>query len=215
MEMIMQFPGTSRPPRVVRRRHRHRTAAHGSRVRLRDGSVVLIRPVRSSDAQLLAEGFARLSARSRWMRFLTVRNELSPAELRYLTDIDHHDHEALGAFNRDGHGVGVARYIRDKTDPHAAEIAITIADDWQGRGLGRELLTRLSQRAVQEGIGRFTALVSTDNVAMTALLRNAGHTLANGGDGTVEFEIRLAPTGSARPRRVVSLLAGSMAGPAR
>jgi RimJ/RimL family protein N-acetyltransferase len=149
------------------------------------------------------------------MRFLTVRNELSPAELRYLTDIDHHDHEALGALNRDGRGVGVARYIRDKTDPHAAEIAITIADDWQGRGLGRELLTRLSQRARQEGIRRFTALVSADNVAMTALLRNAGHMLADGGSDTVEFEIRLAPTGSARPRRVVSLLAGSMAGPAR
>jgi hypothetical protein len=82
MEMIMQFPGASRPPRMVRRRHRHRTAAHGSRVRLRDGSVVLIRPVRSSDAQLLAEGFARLSARSRWMRFLTVKNELSPTTWR-------------------------------------------------------------------------------------------------------------------------------------
>jgi hypothetical protein len=50
---------------------------------------------------------------------------------------------------------------------------------------------------------------------MTALLRNAGHTLADGGSDTVEFEIRLAPTASARPRRVVSLLAGSMAGPAR
>ena len=113
----MEFAGTGRPPRMVRRRHRHRTAAHGSRVRLRDGSAVLIRPVRSSDAPFLAEGFARLSARSRWMRFLTVKNELSPAELRYLTDIDHHDHEALGALNRDGRGVGVARYVRDKTDP--------------------------------------------------------------------------------------------------
>jgi hypothetical protein len=82
MEMIMQLPGASRPPRMVRRRHRHRTATHGSRVRLRDGSVVLIRPVRSSDAQLLAEGFARLSARSRWMRFLTVKNELSPTTWR-------------------------------------------------------------------------------------------------------------------------------------
>jgi hypothetical protein len=122
MEMIMEFADTGRSRRMVRVRHRcrPRTTASGRRVRLRDGSAVLIRPVRSSDAPLLAAGFARLSARSRWMRFLTVKNKLSPAELRYLTDIDHHDHEALGAQSRDGRGVGVARYIRDGTDPHAA-----------------------------------------------------------------------------------------------
>jgi hypothetical protein len=59
------------------------------------------------------------------MRFLTRRNELTPAELRYFTDVDHHDHEALGAKNHaDGRGVGIARYI-----PQAAEIAVTIVDD--------------------------------------------------------------------------------------
>jgi hypothetical protein len=112
----MEFAGTARPPRMMRLRHRYRarTAASGSQARLRDGSAVLIRPIRSSDAPLLAEGFARLSARSRWMRFLTVKNELTPTELRYLTDIDHRDHEALGALSRDGRGVGVARYVRDK-----------------------------------------------------------------------------------------------------
>ena len=85
---------------------------------LRDGSRVLIRPVQSTDAPLLADGFARLSATSRWMRFLTPKKELSPAELRYLTDLDHHDHEALGALDhRDGRGVGVARYVRHADDP--------------------------------------------------------------------------------------------------
>jgi hypothetical protein len=58
---------------------------------------VLIRPIQSADAPLLADGFARLSAKSRQMRFLSVKNELSMAELRYFTEIDHHDHEALGA----------------------------------------------------------------------------------------------------------------------
>jgi GNAT superfamily N-acetyltransferase len=106
----------------------------------------------------------------------------------------------------------VARYVRDRTDPHAAEIAITIADEWQGRGLGRELLARLSQRARQEGIRRFTALVAAGNVAMTALLRNAGGTLADGGSDTVEFEIMLAAAGSTQPRRALSLLADSTAG---
>ena len=99
---------------------------------LRDGSHVLIRQVHSADAPLLADGFARLSAASRWMQFLTPKKELSPAELRYFTDLDHHDHEALGALdNGDGRGVGIARFIRHADDPYAADIAVTIADDWQ------------------------------------------------------------------------------------
>jgi RimJ/RimL family protein N-acetyltransferase len=165
----------------------------GQAVILRDGSAVLIRQVRSTDAALLADGFGRLSAASRRMRFLGVKKELSAAELRYLTDVDHHDHEALGALDRaDGQGVGIARYVRDADDPQAAEIAVTIVDDWQGRGLGTELLTALSDRARQEGIRRLTALTDASNVAVAALLRNAGARLVRRGPGTVEYEITLA-----------------------
>ena len=163
---------------------------------LRDGSTVLIRQVHSDDAALLADGFARLSARSRQMRFLTRKNELSPAELRYFTDIDHHDHEALGALNQaDGRGVGIARYIRDAKDPQTAEIAVTIVDDWQGRGLATELLAQLSDRARSEGIRRFTALVSADNAAVAGLLGNMSADLVGRGPGTVEYQITLAPIG--------------------
>ena len=136
-------------------RRRPRPAVIDRPVALRDGSKVLIRQVQPADAQLLADGFARLSPQSRRMRFLARKDQLSVAELRYLTDVDHHDHEALGALDQaDGRGVGVARYVRDSDDPHAAEIAVTIVDDWQGRGLGTELLTRLSARARSEEIGR-------------------------------------------------------------
>ena len=104
-----------------------------------------MRHAQPADAPLLADGFARLSSRSRQMRFLTGKRQLSGAGLRYFTDVDHHDHEALGALNQaDGRGVGIARYIRHSSDPHAAEIPVTIVDDWHGRGLGTELLTRLS-----------------------------------------------------------------------
>jgi RimJ/RimL family protein N-acetyltransferase len=168
-------------------------APEGRMVVLRDGSAVLIRQVRSADAPLLADGFARLSAASRQMRFLGVKKELSAAELRYLTDVDHHDHEALAALDQaGGHGVGIARYIRDAGDPRAAEIAVTIVDDWQGRGLGTELLAQLSDRACQEGIRRFTALADASNVAVAALLRNAGACLVRRGRGTVDYEITLA-----------------------
>ena len=183
----------------------------GSPVVLPDGSAVLIRQVRSTDASLLADGFARLSAVSRQMRFLGVKKDLSAAELRYFTDVDHHDHEALGAVDRaGGHGVGIARYIRDADDPRAAEIAVTIVDDWQGRGLGTELLARLSDRARQEGIHRFTALADAGNVAVAVLLRNAGARLVGRGRGTVEYEITLtsgaARAGSPWPERECALL---------
>jgi len=168
----------------------------GKRVVLRDGSKVVIRQVQPADAPLLADGFARLSDKSRRMRFLARKDQLSAAELRYFTDIDHHDHEALGALDQaDGRGVGVARYIRDAEDPDAAEIAVTIVDDWQGRGLGTELLARLSGRARSEGICRFTALVADDNTAMAGLLRNMSASLTGRSPGTVEYEITLTRPG--------------------
>ncbi len=169
-------------------------ARPGNPVILRDGSGVLIRPVRSTDAPLLADGFTRLGATSRWLRFLTPKKELSPAELRYLTDVDHHDHEALGALDQgDGRGIGIARYIRSADDPHAADIAVTIVDDWQGRGLGTELMARLSDRALDEGIHRFTALVSAENVVVGRLLRKMCASLVSRESSTLEYEIALVP----------------------
>lgn len=174
--------------------HRPPPAARGKTVVLRDGSAVLIRQIQGTDAPLLADGFARLSDASRQMRFLTKKKQLSPAELRYFTDVDHHDHEALGALDQvDGRGVGVARYVRDTEDSQAAEIAVTIIDDWQGRGLGTELLAQLCDRARQEGIRRFTALIAADNAAVAGLLRNMSAKLIRYGRGTVDYEIALAP----------------------
>jgi RimJ/RimL family protein N-acetyltransferase len=165
-------------------------------VLLRDGSLVHIRPVQESDAPLLAEGFGRLSDRSRWMRFLMAKQELSPAELRYFTTLDHHDHEALGAVDHsDGRGVAIARYIRHPAEPEAAEIALTVADDWQRRGLGTELLTRLADRACQEGIRTFTALVAADNTAMSGLLDNLSAHLVRQEPDTLTYELVLGCVG--------------------
>jgi len=179
-----------------RRPARPQPMAEGTPVVLRDGLQVQIRPVRGSDAPLLADGFARLSARSRQQRFLSPKHSLSAAELRFLTEVDHHDHEAIGALSpADGRGVGIARYIRDPGDPEAAEIAVTIADDWQGRGLGTELLARLSERARQEGICRFTATIAYGNAAMATLLQNMGAELAGHDHGTVDYVVDLDRTG--------------------
>jgi GNAT superfamily N-acetyltransferase len=157
--------GRNRRARLQRRQGSATAAAAGRPVVLRDGSAVLIRPVRRADARLLADNF---------------------------TDVDHHNHEALGALDHaDGRGVGIARYIRDAADPQAAEIAVTVIDDWQGRGLGTELMAQLSERARSEGIRRFTALVAADNPAMARLLRNVQADLVRREPGALQYEIML------------------------
>ena len=161
---------------------------------LRDGSMALIRQVQAADAPLLADGFARLSAESRSTRCLGAKKELSPAELRYLVDVDHYDHEALGALEHPGgQGVGIARYIRQPSDPQTAEIAVTVIDDWQGRGLGTELIRQLSRRAWRAGIRRFIAMATADNLAAVRLLRTMRAQPVRCGAGAVDYEITLEP----------------------
>ena len=160
---------------------------------LRDGSWVAIRPVRPEDGPLLTDGFARLSARSRRSRFFTGKVRLSEAEVRYLTNIDHHDHEALGAVSRDGRGVGVARYIRDRDESDSAEVAVTVVDEWQGRGLGGKLLALLSDRARAAGITRFTAVTAADNTAAKTLIVHAGGMCVSCRGPHWEYAIPLEP----------------------
>ena len=164
-------------------------------VRLRDGSLVVVRPVHPTDVPLLVDGFARLSPQSRRQRFLTAKTELTPDELRRLTELDHHDREALGAVDvRTGQGVGIARYVRPADEPQTAEVAVTVVDEWHRRGVATALLHRLALRARDAGIFAFTALVSVDNDAMTGLLRTvAGVELTHLDADVAEYEIALVP----------------------
>ena len=167
-------------------------------VRLRDGAEVDIARLTPADAPMLADAFAQLSEESRRLRFLGPKPTLSPSELRYLTEVDGHRHEALSAIDpRTGRGIGIARFVRDPENPHRAEVAITVADDWQGRGLGRLLLERLADRARDEGVRSFTALVSVENRNMHGLLDRIdepAHVTRMAG-GVAEYEIELAPRG--------------------
>jgi len=174
-------------------------AVRGAPVALRDGSHVRIRQGHSSDRQLLIRGFERLSPESRYRRFLAPMSELSEQTLRYLTEIDHHDHEAMIALEEDsGEGVGVARYVRDPERPDSAEVAVTVVDDWQGRGLGTLLLDVIGARARQEGIAMFTAVVLTTNHTVIDLLRQLDYVRVLDRDGgTVELAVSIPPIGVA------------------
>ncbi len=147
----------------------------GELVALRDGASVRIRPIGADDKAHVLQAFERLGEESRYRRFLAYKKELSVAELVSLTEVDHHDHEALGAVDPEtGDGIGIARYVRDPDRPVAAEAAVTVIDDWQGRGVGGALLQRLAERARQEGIRELTATLLSDNRAMLALFQRLG-----------------------------------------
>jgi RimJ/RimL family protein N-acetyltransferase/nucleotide-binding universal stress UspA family protein len=167
--------------------------SQAERITLRDGSPVVIRPLTPEDRDLLSTGFERLSERSRYMRFQSPMAGLSDRQLSYLTSIDHHDHEALVALDPDsGDGVGVARFVRVNDD--VAECAIVVADDWQGRGAATALLDRLVDRAREEGIDRFTALLLAENTGALRLLERLGETEERRVGSQVELEIALPPT---------------------
>jgi phosphoglycerate kinase len=134
-----------------------------------------IRAIRPEDKQALRDGTDRLSEGSRYRRFLSPHGSLTPAELTYFTEVDHHDHEALVAIDpTTGEGIGVARYIRSPVHPDAAELAVAVADDWQHHGVGSRLTEALAQRARQEGVTRFTALMFADNTPMLHLIKSLG-----------------------------------------
>jgi GNAT superfamily N-acetyltransferase len=142
---------------------------------LRDGAEVLLRPVRPSDKQLLREGFDKLSPESRYLRFFAPKHELSDDELRYLTEVDGERHFAIGALRcgADGveEGLGVARFVQLEQEPGAAEAAIAVLDEMQGKGLGSLLFQRLVAAAAERGISRFRCEVLGSNQSMQDFMR--------------------------------------------
>jgi GNAT superfamily N-acetyltransferase len=184
----------------------------GAPIALSDGSRVLIRRLRSSDSELLLRGFRRLSPESRYRRFLAPTPELSDGTVRYLVEIDHHDHEALVAVDEEcNEGVGVARYVRNPARPSAAEVAVTVVDDWQGRGLGTLLLEAITMRAREEGVDTFTALMLVGNKQMMDLLQRLGAVrVVDHAAGAVEVEVHLPAIGvSPELRKLIRLAAAS------
>jgi RimJ/RimL family protein N-acetyltransferase len=162
--------------------------------RLRDGTAVVLRPIRPDDKARLSEGLARLSDGSRLRRFMTPVTELSEEQLAYLTDIDYYNHFAWVATLRDrpDFGIGVGRYVRLNEDPQVAEAAITVVDDYQGKGLGTLLLGLLAATARMAGIIRFRGYVLEENLPMLALLQELGSDLEYDSPGVVNVEVPLA-----------------------
>jgi RimJ/RimL family protein N-acetyltransferase len=167
--------------------------ARGELVDLPDGSEVIVRPVRPEDKPLFAAGWERFGEESRYRRFMGHKAALTPRELEFFTELDHVDHEALGAIEpRTGEGLGVARYMRHADRPDSAEAAVAIIDAWQGRGLGGLLLRRLCRRASANGIHTFTASLLTGNRSMLRLFERLGAVETRALDsGVMEIDVAL------------------------
>jgi GNAT superfamily N-acetyltransferase len=173
--------------------------AQAERVTLRDGSGLVIRPIRPDDKSAIAAGFERMSPESRFRRFFAPLERLSERDLAYLTELDHHDHEAVIGFGAGtGEPVGVARYIRSDV-PTEAEVAVSVVDDWHGRGAATALLERLVRRAREEGITHFLALVMTENreaIELFDYLASPGSDRRRSASGHLELVLDLPEPGT-------------------
>ncbi|MDQ3662786.1 MAG: GNAT family N-acetyltransferase [Actinomycetota bacterium] len=161
---------------------------------LDDGTTVVMRPIRPEDKPLLLDGFNRLSERSRYFRFFTKLPTLSQDQLHYLTEVDQERHSAwvAGAVGDNQEtGVGVVRWIRLDDDPSTAEIAVTVVDAYQRRGLGRTLVYVAAREGLAAGLTSFHAVVLTDNVGTITMLRGMGAGSGTLEDGVLHLEIPL------------------------
>ncbi len=198
-------------------------ASYRELVTLSDGTQAHLRLVRPEDKPLIEEGFAQLSKESRYMRFFAAKDHLTADELRYLTEIDGENHFALGAVavdaDRGEQGLGVARFVRLADEPDVAELAVTVIDAAQRKGLGRILCERLIAAAHERGVRRFRAEILASNAAMLALVRGQAATNVRHEEGTslvMDFQVpEGVPAGEASTPTLGGLIAQLLALAAR
>jgi GNAT superfamily N-acetyltransferase len=192
------------------RAYRRGTGGEGEHVRLRDGKEVVIRPVTPEDKPLFIAGWAKFGELSRLRRFMGIKERLTLEDLEFFTNLDHDDHEALGAIDAaTGDGLGVARYVRDPAHRDSAEAAVSVIDSMQGHGLGGVLLDRLTAKAREHGIDHFTAELRADNRAMLRLFEHLGRTDVHRDAGDLSLDVELRTD---RPEDLAHVLRGAAAG---
>ena len=154
------------------------------RLDLPDDKAGVLRPIRPDDATALQKFVRGLSEEARYMRFVSMMRELTPRMLARYTHVDYHRELALVATTQDTDGsneagesvesiIGLAHYLRNP-DGQGAEYALVIADDWQGHGLGRRLMSRLIEAAREQGLSYIEGLVLSNNRPMLSLMTGLG-----------------------------------------
>ena len=141
-------------------------------IRVRDGSLLMLRPVLPGDRERTVHGHVQFSSETLYRRFMSARVP-TPALMHYLAEVDYVDH-FVWVMTDGGDPVADARFVRDEDDPTIAEIAFTVADAYQGRGIGTFLIGALSIAARVNGVERFSARMLSDNSPMRTIMDHYG-----------------------------------------
>jgi RimJ/RimL family protein N-acetyltransferase len=159
-------------------------------VRLLDGRAAVVRGIRPVDLDAFLAFHAGLSEESRYFRYFTARRKLPERELRHFTHVDQRDHAGVVALV-EGVIVGHALYDR-LDDPEEAEVALEVADAFQGHGVGTAMLAELARTAARAGIRRFVAHVLPSNQRMLQVFRDLGFAEhARFEDGVIRVRVEL------------------------
>ena len=147
-----------------------------------------VRPIRPDDRELIRDAVAYTSPETYYQRFHAYKRSFSDPELTYLTEVDGDEHVALIAVDRERPDmlVGIARFVRVAPGSAEAELAITVHDPYQGRGVGTHLMRLLVDAARSRGVSRLRAIVQADNRAMIRLMHGVlPQTVLDRRDGSV------------------------------
>jgi acetyltransferase len=164
---------------------------------LRDGTRVVIRPIRPQDRQIEQDFVHNLSDESRYFRFFNAVRDLSETALTRFTQVDYDREMALIALiseNGREAEIGVARYAINP-DGRSCEFAIVVADAWQRKGIGSKLMHSLMDAAGSRGLETMEGWVLAGNTRMLALMDALGFTIdASAGDPSLRHVVKKLAT---------------------
>lgn len=146
-------------------------------ITLKDGSAVFLRPIKPTDGPLLLDLFKSLSRETIYFRFLTHLEKLQPEMLKQLVEIDYESHFALAALitvDKEESIIGTCRYIVKGNTNHA-ELTVVLRDDWQRKGLGKLMVTRVVDIARSKGIDSIEILLDYRNEGMKRIFASLGY----------------------------------------
>jgi acetyl coenzyme A synthetase (ADP forming)-like protein len=189
-------------------------AQYETEVLLKDGSSILLRPIRADDARSWVEFVGRLSERTKYLRFHHMPKEMGLEDAARFCTVDYHDTfafvaEVLRETKRDI--VAIGRYYR-LPDHHSAEVALAIEDRYQGRGLGTSILEQLANAARENDIDRFEADVLAENDQMMDVFKNYGfHVTSELQTGVYRVTFPIAETAEVAERKAERERASTLA----
>jgi len=168
------------------------TVPHGEWTRhdvLRDGTQLLVRPLRPEDAALYPDFLAHVTPDDLRLRFFAPMRELRPEMIEHLTRLDYETAMAFIAIERSsGKMLGVVR-LHDDPDGSGAEFAVIVRSELKGHGLGWLLMHRIIEYARAKGLKRVHGQVLSENLTMLKMCQELGFHIADDSEAGVKVEV--------------------------